>query len=486
MFFPFFNFGKIFLDISLLTAGKLDTLSNTLIPGPGFAWKDLFIRAFDQPVSGLEGNYPNVPPPVMSWYLLLMNIGLYGALTWYFDKIIPDEFGFCYPPWFFLKPTYWITKRSSNHDLGNWLQHVKSQHSRLKLTPENEDDDVSREREALYDTEYPAAIRIANLRKVYKNGMFKKSKLDKVAVRDLCLTLQEGKLLALLGQNGAGKSTTMNILSGLTPASSGDAWFFGYTRSDDIDIIRGMLGVCPQHDILFDDLTAAEHIELYAGLKGVPRKEIPGLVKSRLEAVRLWKVANKRSEAYSGGMKRRLSVVISTLGDPKIVFMDEPTTGMDPVNRRHVWSFIEKFKQNRVIILTTHSMEEADVLGDRIAIMALGRLSALGNSIQLKNKFGAGYRISMVVHPEHNAQVRSIVTKMVPGVKLEDDSAGSLIYQFPLECMQHIPVFVRFLEEDAENPNGRIVQAWGISQTTLEEVFLKLIREANPTKPKLQ
>ncbi|KAK9687930.1 hypothetical protein K7432_014586 [Basidiobolus ranarum] len=298
---------------------------------------------------------------------------------------------------------------------------------RLKLNPEDEDEDVSHERSLIYDTEYPAALRIAHLRKVYKNGWFKKSKLDKVAVRDLCLTLEEGKLLALLGQNGAGKSTTMNILSGLTPATSGDAYFFGYTRSDDIDTIRGMLGVCPQHDILFDDLTAAEHVELYATLKGIPRNEIPNLIKSRLQAVRLWNVANKRSAAYSGGMKRRLSVVISTLGDPKIVFMDEPTTGMDPVNRRHVWSFIEQFKKDRVIILTTHSMEEADVLGDRIAIMALGRLRALGNSIQLKNKFGAGYRISMVVHPEHNSEVRDIVASLVPGANLEDDSAGSLI-----------------------------------------------------------
>ncbi|ORX92586.1 hypothetical protein K493DRAFT_316510 [Basidiobolus meristosporus CBS 931.73] len=486
MFFPFFNFGKIILDISLLTAGSLNALTDTVIPGPGFHWKDLFIKAFDQPVSGLQGNFELVPPPVVSWYLLLMNIGVYGLLTWYFDKIVPDEFGFCYPPWFFLKPSFWIPRSSVGHDLGNWIQSIKKHHSQLKLAPENEDDDVYRERDTAYDTEYPAAVRIVNLRKIYKNRIFKKSKLDKVAVRDLCLTLEEGKLLALLGQNGAGKSTTMNILSGLTPATSGDAWFYGYTRSDDIDIIRGMLGVCPQHDILFDDLTAAEHIELYACLKGVPRKEIPELIKSRLEAVRLWKVANKCSAAYSGGMKRRLSVVISTLGDPKIVFMDEPTTGMDPVNRRHVWSFIEQFKENRVIILTTHSMEEADVLGDRIAIMALGRLCALGNSTQLKNKFGTGYRISMVVRAEQNAQVRDVVAKMVPGAKLEDDSAGSLIYQFPSQCMSYIPVFVRYLEEDAKRLNERLVQAWGISQTTLEEVFLRLIREANPTKPKLQ
>lgn len=168
--------------------------------------------------------------------------------------------------------------------------------------------------------------------------------------------------LALLGQNGAGKSTTMNILSGLTPASSGDANIYGYSISSQIHIIRKFMGICPQHDILFVDLTAREHIELYAGIKGIPRKDLPRLIESRLKAVRLWKVADQRAGTYSGGMKRRLSVAISTIGDPKVVFMDEPTTGMDPVNRRHVWSFIEKFKKGKVFVLTTHSMEEADVV----------------------------------------------------------------------------------------------------------------------------
>ena len=196
--------------------------------------------------------------------------------------------------------------------------------------------------------------------------------------------------LALLGQNGAGKTTTISMLSGLTPASAGDGLIYGYSVRTQIPEIRSIMGICPQHDILFDDLTAREHIELYAGLKGVSAAARQTLIDERLKAVRLLTVADVRAGTYSGGMKRRLSLVISTIGDPKIIFMDEPTTGMDPVNRRHVWSFIEKFKEGRVIVLTTHSMEEADVLGDRIAIMAKGQFKAIGNSIKLKNKFGTG------------------------------------------------------------------------------------------------
>jgi ABC-type multidrug transport system ATPase subunit len=148
---------------------------------------------------------------------------------------------------------------------------------------------------------------------------------------------------------------------------------------------------------------------------------------------------------------------------------------MDPVNRRHVWTFIEKFKKDRVIILTTHSMEEADVLGDRVCVMSKGRLRAINNSIALKNKFGEGYRISVVTDQTESQTVKDIVQKMIPGAKLEDDSAGALIYQFPPSSISAIPKFVEWLED---NKDG-LVKSWGISQSTLEEVFLKLIRESN-------
>ena len=151
---------------------------------------------------------------------------------------------------------------------------------------------------------------------------------------------------------------------------------------------------------------------------------------------------------------------------------------MDPVNRRHVWSFIENFKRGRVIILTTHSMEEADVLGDRISIMAHGRLRALGNSIRLKSKFGGGYRVSLVTRTEDSAKLKQLMENIISEATLEDDSAGSLLYELPNSALPKLPTLIKWLEENDERSvvesDKKLIKAWGISQKTLEEAFLRL------------
>lgn len=483
IFIPFFNFGKIFLDITTMTVGRLDQLTQTYIPGPGFAIADLY----ETLPANLKPNYaskiePPIPPPVESLYWFLMNIAFYAILTWYFDNVLPNEYGYRLPFWFPFSPKYWnITFSTSGQKTAEerqsyWLKDILK--TKIKIGQEEldgEDEDVKNERLAAQADQF-SAMKVVNLRKAYRGGLFTNSGKGKIAIKNLCMNYEEGKLLALLGQNGAGKSTTMNILSGLTPASAGDGNVYGYSVRTQMHKIREFMGICPQHDILFEDLTAREHIELYAGVKGIAKKDLSKLIESRLKAVKLWKVADQRAGTYSGGMKRRLSVAITTIGDPKVVFFDEPSSGMDPVNRRHVWSFIERFKQGRVVVLTTHSMEEADVLGDRIAIMAHGSLRAIGNSIHLKNTYGAGYRITVVAAENKIAQAKKAIESRVPEAKLEDDSAGSLIYQFPLSSTNLIPSVVKFFES---NPEG-LFTTWGVSQTTLEEVFLKIIREANP------
>jgi len=201
--------------------------------------------------------------------------------------------------------------------------------------------------------------------------------------------------------------------------------------------------------------------------------ELEDILINRLKAVQLYTVKDARVGTYSGGMKRRLSMIIATIGDPKVILLDEPTTGMDPVNRRYVWRFIEEFKKDRCVLLTTHSMEEADALGDDIVIMSKGIIKAIGNSIHLKNKFGNGYRISVLVNGDHINQFKAIASEMVPGIHLEDDSAGALIYDFNDQQAEYVPRFVKYLDE---NPDS-YVNTWGMSQTTLEEVFLYVIHD---------
>ncbi|KNE56287.1 hypothetical protein AMAG_02112 [Allomyces macrogynus ATCC 38327] len=478
MFLPFYGFGLLFMSISAMTTGKFDVLTGTTIKGPGFQWSDLYRKLPSSvlPVYSTDGAAVDVPVPATFFYLMLMNIGVYSLLTWYLDKVIPDEYGRRYAPYFFLTPSYWGFGGNESTALNEFIDNNLPLGDREEFRVLDEDEDVAEERKRAFDRDLHVPMRIGNLRKVYRNNWFGTSKLDKVAVRSLCLTLEEGKLFALLGQNGAGKSTTMSCLSGLTPPTAGDAICFGASVTKNMDKIRSQMGICPQHDILFDSLTPVEHIELFGGLKNLSRAEIKKVTDERLEAVKLTKVKDHHSSTFSGGMKRRLSVVISTIGDPAIVFLDEPTTGMDPVNRRHVWSFLEEFKKGRIVVLTTHSMYEADILGDQIGIMVRGRMRALGSGIRLKNKFGAGYQVALTcTSSEKIARAKALVAREIPEAELQDDSAGSLMYRMPNSVTSKIPAFVKVLE----GPEGKaIIESWGLSQTTLEEVFLKLIREA--------
>eukprot|EP00834_Sanchytrium_tribonematis_P006453 NODE_476_length_6991_cov_0.522635.p1 type:complete len:800 gc:universal NODE_476_length_6991_cov_0.522635:6392-3993(-) len=372
-FLPWFNFGKIYIDISQLTTGTLDPITRVYVKGPGYTWDSVSNKlpsAYTPRGFDASTTY-DVPPTSQAMGLLFMNICLYYFLSWYFDKIIPDEFGSRQPVYFLFTPRFWKSclptmggKSGMPVNVQMWLDKILKQTQGYSSVAENEltseQDDVKEQVALAKKSEGDFPIRVLNLRKQYGRG-----KTAKVAVKSLCFVFPRSKLLALLGKNGAGKSTTMNIIAGLAQATSGDGLIYNYSIADSIGSIQSLMGICPQFDLLFADLTASEHIELYAELKNVPKSEIKQITEDRLKAVRLWSVKDRQTRTYSGGMKRRLSMVIATIGNPKIVILDEPTTGMDPVNRRYVWQFIEKFKENRVIILTSHSMEEADILGDQ-------------------------------------------------------------------------------------------------------------------------
>ena len=221
------------------------------------------------------------------------------------------------------------------------------------------------------------AIKTINLRKEYK---------DIVAVDNLNLNIEEGELFSLLGVNGAGKTTTIKMLSTLASPTSGDAYIFDYSILKDQDKIKELIDVSMQETAIARKLTVDENIEFYAKLSGQTREEIEETKKYVYTAFELDKVKVKQASKLSGGWQRKLSIALALVTKPKILFLDEPTLGLDVIARRELWKTIRELKKNMTIILTTHYMEEAEALSDRIGIMKDGKLLFVGTKEELFTK----------------------------------------------------------------------------------------------------
>jgi ATP-binding cassette subfamily A (ABC1) protein 3 len=205
--------------------------------------------------------------------------------------------------------------------------------------------------------------------------------------------MYEDQIFVLLGHNGAGKTTTINMLTGLFPETEGNAELYGIDMFNDMDAVRQIMGVCPQHDILFELLTTEQHLSIFYDLKGADPKLKNEEIEKLMKDVGIYDKKNAQASTLSGGNKRKLSVAIALCGQSKFVLLDEPTSGLDLSARRQLWNMLKEYKKDRIIILTTHYMDEADILGDRIGIMKSGKVTALGSSIFLKSTFGAGYNM---------------------------------------------------------------------------------------------
>ena len=224
------------------------------------------------------------------------------------------------------------------------------------------------------------SIEIKSLSKKYK---------DLVAVDNLSLSVEEGELYSLLGVNGAGKSTTVNMLCGLTNPTSGDAFLLGFDIKKDRNALSKLINVSPQETAIAPKLSVWENLLFVASIYGIEKGERENKTKKILAKMGLEEVKNKKAELLSGGMKRRLSIALALISDPKILFLDEPTLGLDVLARRELWKIIKDLKGKITIVLTTHYMEEAEALSDRVGIMAKGKLVAEGTPSSLLEQTGA-------------------------------------------------------------------------------------------------
>lgn len=186
------------------------------------------------------------------------------------------------------------------------------------------------------------------------------------------------------------------MLTGLLSTSKGKIELFGKDLVENIDECRRDMGVCPQHDVLFDLLTPEEHLDIFYDFKGVQSENKKQEIEKLLADVGIADKKDSLASQLSGGNKRKLSVAIALCGNSKFVLLDEPTAGLDLQARRNLWGMLKEYKKDKIIILTTHYMDEADILGDRIGIMTQGTMTALGSSLFLKNRFGVGYVITLV------------------------------------------------------------------------------------------
>ncbi|KAF0712753.1 hypothetical protein As57867_004679, partial [Aphanomyces stellatus] len=263
------------------------------------------------------------------------------------------------------------------------------------------------------------------------------------------------------------------MLTGMIPASSGDATVNGLSLNGDLNEIRRSLGMCPQHDVLYTELTVQEHLMFYGKIKGYTGKALELEVEQKIVEVGLTEKRHVYSNELSGGMKRKLSLAIALLGDSKIVFLDEPTSGMDPYSRRSSWEIIMNNRYNRIVVLTTHFMDEADILGDRIAIMAEGELRCCGSSLFLKNRYGAGYNFSLVKtdHCNTPALIDFVQTHIGDDVKVLSNVGTEISFQLQLDCSH---LFGKMFAELDSQLDSLGVLSYGISVTTLEEVFIKV------------
>ncbi|XP_048464142.1 ATP-binding cassette sub-family A member 13-like [Rhincodon typus] len=447
--------------------------------GSGIQWNNMY----DTP-----GNGDNVSFAWICWMMVIDSV-IYFVLGWYLRNVFPGKCG-SRKPWYFpFTSLYWKTvcdcAKHFDRKIGEgyWAQNLDcyNQQMNVKGDPFKSMDLSGKE---MTPPNLNIGVALRSLTKEFKHK-------GKVAVKDLNLDFYEGEITALLGPNGAGKTTTMSMLTGLHQPSSGTIYIRGRNMNREMSVIREELGVCLQHDVLFERLTVREHLLLYGIIKA-PQwtyRQLLQEVKMALENVEISQHQHKQVGALSGGTKRKLSLAISFIGGSSTIILDEPTSGVDPCSRRNIWDVILKYRTGRTIIFTTHHLDEADILSDRIAILESGQLKCCGSPAYLKERYGQGYSLSILKKPTvvgtdescDVGLVTSLVKQHVPLAFLKQDAFGKLTYSVP--TMEDKTACERLLLDLDKEMKNLHLSSYSISDTTLEEVFLKLLQSEQSPAP---
>ena len=530
LFCPY-SFSKAYLEIASIASTKLNEESFMNTPGRPYEYSDLF--TVHEGYMVLFKKKFIIPPTYQSFIWLIADGAIYFILIFYLDVVIESNRGTAKSPIFFIydllhlcglcKKKKKIEEKINNDNeeeedfnengkirrnsslsslggfkntLGNNISEILKGNSitgedykdikdvKMRASVEKGYKTVNKEYSKIINDEqnnvFLDGLRIVGASKTYNLSHGKKLN----ALENIYLEVSRGELLSLLGHNGAGKTTLINALVGNISITSGYAIINRINITDEnvkTEYKRQLIGLCPQHDILWEELTPYEHIELYASIRNYIKTDIKKIVEIKMKEVNLEQVTNDKVSTFSGGMKRRISILLSTVGNPNVVFLDEPSTGLDPVNRRFIWKMIKEIKKKSSVILTSHSMSEAEFLSDRICVIKKGKMQCIGSSLELKNIYGDGYVLTFICEKDQQEKVKNIILGLSKDIKVLSDKGGNLIFSAGFDKIGELGWFIKILNQDFSDEKIKelkgLVKECGIEQTSIEEIFLKIAKE---------
>ncbi|KAG7463948.1 hypothetical protein MATL_G00182090 [Megalops atlanticus] len=457
-FFPYIVVVSLETSLSFSAKSALSLFAPTC-----FSYASQYISRYESQGQGIQWSNSYISPLAgdtasFGWlcWLLLIDSVLYFIVGAYIRMVFPGNYGIAAPWYFPVMPSFWADlfgcckKGPEKKRRGLFFTNIMQKN--LSVFPKDKDQAQCGFPSQVEDefSGLPVGVALHGLTKTYGS---------RSAIQNLNVNFYEGHVTALLGHNGAGKTTTMSLLTGLFGPTSGSIEVYGRDMQTYIEDIRRELGVCMQYDVHFDHLTTKEHLLLYGQIKAPhwTRRELHEQVRKTLQETGMYAHRHKRVGTLSGGMKRKLSISIAFIGGSRLVVLDEPTTGVDPCSRRSIWDIVIQHKKDRTIILSTHHLDEAEVLSDRIAFLERGGLKCCGSPFYLKDKLAQGYNLTL--------------TKKIQAPDSQERFDSEEVKAF---IQSHLP---EARLKEGENLDALQLGCYGISDTTLEEVFLQLTKD---------
>ncbi|XP_034550567.1 uncharacterized protein abca12 [Notolabrus celidotus] len=489
-FFPFIVVMAVERTLTFTQKSLLSLFSPTC-----FSYASQYISRYESQGQGIQWSNSYTSPLAgdtasFGWlcWLMLIDAILYFIIGAYIRMVFPGKYGIPAPWYFPFKASFWAdlcccVKSNNKSSRGLLFTNIMQENQPVFFDDKGKGQSTLSSQASEDYSHLPVGVALHGLSKMYG---------DRVAIQNLNVSFYESHVTSLLGHNGAGKTTTMSLLTGLFAPSSGTIEVYGRDMQTHIDDVRKELGVCMQYDVLFDHMTTKEHLLLYGQIKAPhwSQRELREQVRTILEETGMYAHRHKRVGTLSGGMKRKLSISIAFIGGSRLVVLDEPTTGVDPCSRRAIWDIVIQHKKQRTIIMSTHHLDEAEVLSDRITFLEKGGLKCCGSPFHLKDKLGQGYKLTltkkmMKLETERidNAELKAFIQAHVPEARLKEAQGGDLVYSLPPFTSSNASSYRSLLTALDSNLDALQLGGYGVSDTTLEEVFLQLAHEDTELGP---